>query len=89
MNPCCTSASVQQKKIMFETENVFQNTLPSWIHLLQDKVQWQTPVNTTIRLGLYNSGKSRDQARLPVADYAFTCMMQTSHPTDTPVVCIL
>jgi hypothetical protein len=74
---------------MFKTENVFQNTLPSWIHLLQDRVQLQTPVNTTISLGLYSSAKSTDQVRFQIAGDAFTCMMQTSHPTGTPVVCIL
>ena len=45
------------KKIMLETKNVCQNTLPSLIQLLQEHVQRQTPVNTIISLGLYNSRK--------------------------------
>jgi len=47
-----TSASIQQK-IMLETKNVCQNTPPSLIHLLQEQVQRQMPVNTIISLGLY------------------------------------
>jgi len=77
------------KKIMLETKYVCQNTLPSLIHLLQEQIQWQTPVNTIISLGLYNSGKSRCQAQLTTADDALTCTTLTSHPTDTPAVCIL
>jgi len=41
---------------MLETKNVCQNTLPNSIHLLQEQVQWQMPVNKIISLELYNSG---------------------------------
>jgi hypothetical protein len=42
------------KKIMLETKDVCQNTLPCLIHLLQEQIQRQMAANTIISLGFTN-----------------------------------